>query len=231
MPRKPRFFIPGVPVHVVQRGNNRGPIFFADEDYRVFLDWLERSNERYGVNVHSYVLMTNHVHLLLSPLERDSISRSMQYLGRGYVSYINNVYGRTGTLWERRFRASLIDSESYLIACMRYIELNPVRAGIVDHPQNYRWSSYAANALGVNDTMIVPHAVYLALSFDENERLSAYRGQFRNPLGDELLGSVRAAYRSGTPLGNDRFRGEVEKILGVRVGVSRRGRPVAIKGL
>jgi putative transposase len=146
MPRKPRFFLPGVSAHVVQRGNNRQAVFYDDADYLTYLDWLEEGAKRYGCVIHAYVMMTNHVHLLATPQEKESISRLLQHVGRRYVPYINHTYGRSGTLWEGRFKASIVHASEYLLACYRYIELNPVRAGMVKTPRGYRWSSYRANA-------------------------------------------------------------------------------------
>ncbi len=159
MPRKQRFFLAGVPAHLVQRGNNRQAVFYDDSDYRAYLGWLVEGAQRYGCAIHAYVLMTNHVHLLLTPRDRDSISRLLQYVGRRYVAYVNHRYGRTGTLWEGRFKASVIDASEYLLRCYRYIELNPVRAGMVDSPRGYRWSSYRANAQGAADPAVSPHEV------------------------------------------------------------------------
>ena len=122
MPRKPRFFLPEVPVHIVQRGNNRQAVFFDDSDYRAYLNWLREAASRYGCDVHAYVLMTNYVHLLLTPRERESVSRVLQNVGRRYVPYINHTYSRTGTLWEGRFKASLVQEQGYVMACYRYID-------------------------------------------------------------------------------------------------------------
>src|SRR5690348_7286923 len=157
MPRKPRFQVPGVPAHVVQRGNNRQAIFFESSDYAAYLNWLREGLKRYGCELHAYALMTNHVHLLMTPDSRDAISRTMQYVGRHFVPYINFSYGRTGTLWEGRYKASLVQEEHYLLLCMRYIEMNPVRAGMVKSPSHYRWSSYRSNAQGQEDPLVTAH--------------------------------------------------------------------------
>jgi REP-associated tyrosine transposase len=130
MPRKPRMFVPGLPAHIIQRGNNRQAIFFKASDYRRYLTLLHEARDRYGCAINAYVLMTNHVHLLLTPDETTSVSRIMQYVGRKYVPYINLKYGRSGTLWEGRFKASLVQSSRYLLACYRYIELNPGYKGV-----------------------------------------------------------------------------------------------------
>lgn len=134
MPGKPRVYLPETPCHVIQRGNNRKASFFSAQDYQFYLECLYDACQRYGVKVHAYVLMTNHVHLLLTPKREDSISLTMQSIGRRYVQYINKEYRRTGTLWESRHKASLVDEDNYLLTCMRYIELNPVRTNMVEQP-------------------------------------------------------------------------------------------------
>lgn len=225
MPRKPRFFLPGVPVHIVQRGHSRQPVFFADEDYQAYLKWLREAAERYHCDVHAYVLMTNHVHLLLTPREAQSASRTLQYLGRRYVPYINHSYGRSGTLWEGRFKASLIQEQDYLMACYRYIEMNPARAAMVSQPGDYRWSSYHFNAQGQPSEWLVQHPQYKRLAATTGERCEAYRKLFDSALGPAQLTELRRCLQTGTPLGNDRFREHIEMVLKVKVGQSARGRP------
>ena len=225
MSRKPRFFVADIPTHVVQRGNNRQAIFFTDNDYRVYLGWVAEAAKRWNCAVHAYVLMTNHVHLLVTPQDREGVSRMMQYLGRRYVPYVNHEYGRTGTLWEGRFKSSLIQARSYLLACYRYIELNPVRAGMVEAPVDYPWSSYRGNALGEEDPILSAHADYLALGRSDRERWRAYRALFESHLDQNTITQLRESLQTGTPLGNDRFRAQIEQALGRTVGFSRRGRP------
>jgi len=225
MPRKPRFYVIGVPVHVVQRGNNRDPIFFDDSDYRAYLSWLKEAAERYQCEIHAYVLMTNHVHILATPKEKESISRMMQYVGRRYVPYINHTYGRSGTLWEGRYKGSLVQDEIYLLTCMRYIELNPVRANMVKTAAAYRWSSYSCNASGRKDDLITAHRLYLGLGKDDPSRRIAYKALFRHHMEEETVGAIRSAWQTGTPLGNERFKGKVEKTLRMKVGYAKRGRP------
>ncbi len=209
----------------MQRGNNRQPIFFADADYRVYLGWLAEAAGRYGCAVHAYVLMTNHVHLLVTPETRASISRMMQYVGRRYVPYVNRAHGRSGTLWEGRFKGAPIDGEAYLLACSRYIELNPVRAGMVARPADYRWSSYRANALGEADPLLSPHPLLLALADAPAARRRAYRALFRGQADGRQLDGIRSALQTGTPLGDARFRARIERRLDAKVGHDRRGRP------
>ena len=162
MARLPRLDLPGVPQHVVQRGNNRMPCFLDDEDRLAYLELLRQACLHHGCALHAYVLMDNHVHLLLTPSAQGAVSRMMQMLGRSYVGQFNGRHRRTGTLWEGRYKACLVESEAYLLACQRYIELNPVRAWIVSEPGAYRWSSHGANAYGQEDARLTPHPVYIA---------------------------------------------------------------------
>jgi len=225
MPRKPRFFLPGVAVHAVQRGHSREPVFYEDQDYRAYLNWLKEAAERYGCAVHAYVLMTNHVHILATPKDQQGISRLMQYVGRRYVPYINYHYGTSGTIWEGRYKASLVHEADYLLACMRYIELNPVRASLVHHPREYRWSSYRANAEGKDDDLLTPHERYLALGRTANQRRETYRELFKAHVEEAEVKKINAAWQTGTPLGNPYFKEKVEKKLKTKVGQDRRGRP------
>ena len=225
MPRKPRFFVPDIPCHVIQRGNNREPVFIAEEDYRTYLGWLQEGMEQHGCALHAYVLMTNHVHLLMTPQSKQGIGLSMQYVGRRYVPYINDQYRRSGTLWEGRYKASVINSKEYLLTCMRYIELNPVRAAMVKSPGEYKWSSYLGNAYANIDLILTPHEEYLALGLSEKERTTAYRELFRSCIDEEDLHEIRTCCQTGTPLGNNRFREKIERMLQAKVGQSRRGRP------
>lgn len=225
MPRKPRFYLPGIPAHVVQRGNCRQATFFSDDDYAAYLRWLHEGAEQHECAIHAYVLMTNHVHLLVTPTQSESISRLMQYVGRHYVTYVNYSYGKSGTLWEGRHKGCLISSDEYLLACMRYIELNPVRAGMVTAPGDYRWSSYRINARGDEPGCLTPHPLYLALGRDQEERSYAYRELFRYALEPDQVHNIRATVQTGTPLGNDRFKEQIEQNLQRKVGHSRRGRP------
>lgn len=225
MPRKPRFYLPGVPVHLVQRGNNRQAVFFAEEDYRTYLHWLEKGARIHGCAIHAYVLMTNHVHLLLTPADGKSASRLIQYVGRHYVPYVNYRYRRSGTLWEGRHKGCLVAQDRYFLACSRYIELNPVRARMVDTPDMYPWSSFRNNAAGESNALITPHVLYRALGKNTQERVYAYRALFGTAFTPEQLQHIRATVQTGTPFGNDRFRAEIERALNHKVGQSRRGRP------
>jgi putative transposase len=225
MPRKRRFYQPGIPVHAFQRGHNREPVFFDDQDYLAYLRFLKASADVLGCLVHAYVLMTNHVHLLITPKAANDISLLFQSIGRHFVPYINKTYQRQGSLWEGRHKGNILESENYFLACMRYIELNPVRAGMVEHPAQYRWSSYAANAQGIDNTIIQPHERYLSLGKTHDERQVAYRGLFESAIHPDELDLIRASLHSGTPLGNDRFKQQIESVVGGAVGFNRRGRP------
>lgn len=225
MPRKPRMYLAGIPCHVIQRGNNRDACFYAEQDYPFYLECLQDACRRYRVAVHAYVLMTNHVHLLMTPEDSEGISRVMQSVGRRYVQYINFEYQRSGTLWEGRHKASLVNAEDYLFTCMRYIELNPVRANRVKHPGDYQWSSYQGNGQGESSPLVTPHDCYLAMGKDSRERQLAYRGLFEHHLDEADIHAIRMAVRFSVPLGNDRFKQQIEAAIGRSTGYAKRGRP------
>ena len=218
-------YLPGIPAHIVQRGNNREPCFFAEDDYRFYLDRLYLALKRYRIQLHAYVLMANHVHLLLTPAEADGISRMMSLLGQHYVQYINRTYRRSGTLWEGRHKASIVHAEEYLLSCYRYIELNPVRAGMVERPDAYPWSSYRYHAWGEENRLIRDHDLYVTLGRTETARQYAYRELFRVEMPDKAIHSIRHACYYNHPLGNDRFKEKIEATLKRRVGRARLGRP------
>lgn len=225
MARLPRYNLPGQPQHVILRGNNRSIIFAVEEDYLFFLDCLQDAADRHGSAIHAYVLMTNHVHLLMTPERDDSIGKTLQSLGRRYVQYFNYTQKRTGTLWEGRYRSTLIDSEIYLLTCCRYIELNPVRANMVAHPHEYPWSSYLWHAEGKPDRLITDHALYLALGADQDERRAAYRALFKAHLSEATLAAIRDATNKGWALGNDCFKEEIAAAVSRRVAPLPKGRP------
>lgn len=225
MPRKPRMYMAGVPCHVIQRGNNRDACFYATQDYQFYLECLRTAGIKYDVAVHAYVLMTNHVHLLMTPKEATGISSVMQSIGCRYVQYINKTYKRTGTLWEGRHKASLINAEDYLLLCMRYIELNPVRASMVKHPADYKWSSYRANAQAERSRLITGHEVYITIDANALKRLEAYRDLFKHQLDDEDIHTIREATQFSMPLGNNKFTEQIEAALERSLGYSKLGRP------
>ena len=223
MPRKPRIVLPGHPVHIIQRGNNRTATFFTDEDHRYYLQALHEAGRHYQCATHAYVLMTNHVHLLVTPGTATGPSRLMQSVGRCYVRYINETYRRSGTLWEGRFKHSLIQDDDYYLICSRYIELNPVRAGMVEHPGDYPWSSYRCNALGWPDPLLQPHALYLALGQSKEEQTRHYRALFQIHIEADTLEAIRAAANKDRVLGNDKFKEEIEQMLKRRINAYEHG--------
>jgi putative transposase len=231
MPRHPRVHLDGAPLHIVQRGHNRQPCFFAEADYDAYLHWLDEGLKREQCALHAYALMSNHVHLLLTPKRAAAVPRLIIGLGRRYVQYINTTYRRTGTLWDSRYKSSLIQAATYLLACQRYVELNPVRAAMVEDPGHYRWTSYRANALGQGNPRITPHALYRALGATDKARQSAYRALFRTPLEREAIDDIRLALNQNQPLGNERFYARIEQLTGQRREARPRGRPrVAVEG-
>ena len=223
MSRLGRWYAPNVPQHIIQRGNNRQPVFFKEEDYRAYLDWLADVSAEHGLRIHAYALMTNHVHLFATPGTAESIPHTMQKLGRLYVRAVNRAYGRTGTLWEGRYRATVVEAESYALTLMRYIEMNPVRAGIVTQPRNYRWSSFARNGLGKEDKVVTPHDIYNSLGRTDEARQDSYRSMFRAALGDEKLAIIRAGTNAGWAIGGERFANKVAAKAGRRANPLQRG--------
>ena len=217
-----------VPQHIVQRGNNRQICFGGEEDMKAYLNWLKEFSKKYNVDVHAWVLMTNHVHLLCTPREEGAISRMMQSMGRMYVRYYNYTYQRSGTLWEGRFKSSLVQSERYLLELYRYIELNPVRAGMVDDPGEYSWSSYACNALGIKTELQTPHSEYLSLGKTKEERLENYRALFKAHVSAELLKEIRESVNKGLALGSECFTAQIEALTDRRVTSRKAGRPKKI---
>jgi putative transposase len=228
MARRPRLDLPGQPQHIVQRGNNRGACFFRPADYVTYRDALRRAASDAGVAIHAYVLMTNHVHLLATGFASGAVSRMMQALGRRYVRHVNTCLRRTGTLWEGRFKSSLIDTERYLLSCHRYIELNPVRSAMVSDPAAYDWSSFRCNAQGQDDPLLTPHPLYLALGADPQTRQTAYRTLFRNAIPDDELAAIRAHIEQERALGTERFQREIEQVLERAVRLRGPGRPAKL---
>jgi len=230
MPRRARISVPGIAWHIIQRGNNRSPCFFAHEDYQKYLSILRKQAQSHACQVHAYVLMTNHVHLLITPEHCDSASVMMKHLGQRYVQYVNRTYRRSGTLWEGRFRSCLAQSQAYVLTCYRYIEFNPVRANMVEHPTDYPWSSFHANAHGAEDPILTPHPEYTALGGTHSQRREAYRDLFGTRLDPALIDQIRAATNGNYVLGNDRFKKEVTTMLRRRVIPGRSGRPRKVRG-
>jgi len=223
MARLPRIGLPDIPQHIIQRGNNRQACFGSDEDFAAYAHWLEEYARKFQVAIHAWVFMTNHTHLLVTPETEDGISRLMQALGRHYVRYFNYTYKRTGTLWEGRFKSCVIDAENYLLICQRYIELNPVRAGMVEAPGDYAWSSFRSNGLGQPAKFWTPHFVYRQLGKTVADRSSTYCELFRGQLDATILKQIRQATNQGMALGNNRFKQEVARLTGRRVVALKRG--------
>jgi putative transposase len=224
MPRRPRPVLAEIPLHIIQRGNNRTRCFFGDADHLVYLDLLKRCAVDAQCLVHAYVLMSNHVHLLVTPQTRTSPAALMKALGQRYSQYVNRRYHRTGSLWEGRYKSSLVDHARYLLVCQRYIELNPVRAQMVTHPSHYPWSSYRTNAHGHPSELITPHLVYTALASHPVAREQAYRQLFEIPLPDETLNQVRRAACGNFVLGDACFAAAMAQSLGCEVIPRRSGR-------
>lgn len=229
MPRRPRMYLPNFTYHVVQRGNNREACFLSEECFQFYLDVLKTALHRYNVALHAFCLMTNHVHLLMTPVCKQGISNVMKLVGSRYAYFVNKTYNRSGTLWEGRHKASAIDAENYLLKCYRYIELNPVVADMVSRPEEYRWSSYHYNAWGDKSDVLTPHQDYLQLNInDVTGRQYRYRELFKINLAEEDLHAFRRAAHYSVPVGSDRFIAQIEEKTGQKVGYSQRGRPKAI---
>lgn len=224
MSRHPRAVLENVPLHIIQRGNNRSTCFFSSNDFQVYLAMLAESASATGCRVHAYVLMTNHVHILASPNEATSPAAMMKSLGERYAQYANRRHGRSGTLWQGRFRSCLVDNEHYFLVCQRYIELNPVRADMVLHPADYEWSSYRANAHGQQSSVVTPHDIYAGLGIDAIERQVNYRALFQQAIPDAMLEQVRHATNGNAAFGTERFVGKMGVALGRDLTHQRAGR-------
>ena len=213
MARRSRLFAPGCLHHIIQRGNNRSNCFVTAGDRFAYMDFLAAAAQKYCAAIHAYVLMTNHVHLLVTPKDENSSGGMMQSLGRRYVRYFNNRHGRTGTLWEGRYKSAIVDSDSYFFTLCRYIELNPVRANMVGHPGEYLWSSFGASAHGKPDRLISQHPLYLGLGRDDLDRQASYCRMFDIPLGDDVLEELREATNKGWVFGSRCFTNQLKKIV------------------
>ena len=226
MSRLPRVTPVGVPTHIIQRGNNHQVCFGSEDDMMAYAGWLKEYSKKYNVEIHAWVLMSNHVHLLCTPQQKGAISQMMQSLGRKYVRYFNFQYQRTGTLWDGRYKSCLVQTERYLLEVYRYIELNPVRADMVSDPGDYVWSSYQINALGKESELCTPHSEYLRLGRTKKLRMENYRSLFAHHVDDLLLEDIRQSTNKGMAIGNERFKEEIEKLTGRRqktLKVGRRG--------
>jgi len=225
MPRSPRIHLSGVPQHVIQRGVDRQPVFFSDDDCSFYLDWLTTYSQKRGILLHAYCLMTNHIHLVLTASTAAGLGGLMQDMGRRYVQYINRTYRRSGGLWQGRYKASHIQTDRYLLTCQRYVELNPVRSEMVKAPGEYRWSSYRANALGEANPLITPHSEYLSLASTPEKRHVAYRALFVSEGDNPDWMLIRVATQQGVIAGDSRFAEAIGKRLERTVLPRPRGRP------
>lgn len=230
MARSARLVVPGQPHHLIQRGNDRALIFRDDADYRTFLDWLSSAARQFSVALHAYVLMPNHLHLLATPADNTGLARMMQWVGRYYVPYFNRKYERVGTLWQGRYKTTVIDSECYLMVCMRYIELNPVRAHLLTDAAQYRWSSYAHHIGAHADPLVTDHALYWALGNTPFAREAAYRALFEQALSVRQISELAEVSMNGRALGSDQFKRQLEQQTERRVLMGRRGRPAKEAG-
>ncbi len=225
MARAARLVIPNQPHHVIQRGNDRQPIFHEAEDYQVFLAWLLEASRQFKVEIHAYVLMGNHLHLLVTPSDLQGLGRMMQWIGRFYVPWFNRKYERTGTLWQGRFKTSVIESERYFMLCSRYIEMNPVRATLVTHPSAHRWSSYAHHVGDTRDPLIADHPLYWALGNTPFEREASYKQLVNQAIPQDEVDNLTRAVMKGQALGSEQFKIGLENKLNRRVRPAKRGRP------
>jgi putative transposase len=225
MPRQPRLVVAGYPHHIILRGNNRSAIFYTVRDRRFFIGCLLGAKKKTKSKIHAYCFMTNHVHLLVEPSTEKDLSNMMQSLGRRYVQYINRTYGRTGTLWEGRFKSSVVSKDEYLLACCRYIELNPVRAGIVDHPKDYFWSSYGFRAEGRRDRLLDEDPVYTSLGETSKERQAKYKEWFEMTTADGEWSFIRRVTQKGGVFGNEEFLEKITNLVGRSIVLRPRGRP------
>lgn len=228
MARLPRLTVPGYPHHLVQRGNNRQAIFSGPPDYRIMLALLEENAKKFGVALHAYVLMSNHFHLLATPSSADGLPQMMQAVGRRYVRYFNDSQQRTGTLWEGRYRSTLIETDSYLLACMAYIDLNPVRAGIAREARDYPWSSHN-HYIGLRaDGIITPHSLFWAMGNTPFARENAYGELVNAGISRLQQEALTQSVLSGWVLGGEKFVTDLQKRTKRRIQMAKAGRPIVL---
>lgn len=225
MPRQPRLVIAGYPHHLILRGNNRSDIFYNDKDRRFFIKCLKDAKEKTKSKIYAYCLMSNHVHLIVEPSTEDGLGNMMQSVGRKYVQYINRAYKRTGTLWEGRFRSSVVSNDEYLLTCGKYIELNPVRAKVVDSPQGYYWSSFGAKISGRKDSLLDEDPLYESLGDTADQRRQNYSRMFADVISNDKLDMVRLATQKGGIIGNRDFIAKISSLSGREIVSKARGRP------
>lgn len=225
MARLPRLVVPHQPHHVIQRGNDKQTIFRDSEDYSSFLRWLKDAAKHFKVAVHAYALLPSHLHLLVTPVDATGLGKMMQWVGRHYVPYFNAKYQRAGTLWQGRYRATVIESEQYFLLCSRYIELHPARAGLVAEPEGYPWSSISHHIGVKSDPLITDHSVFWALGNTPFDREASYKALLAQGIGQREVDALTQATLKGWPLGSDRFKALLAKQVSRRVEPAKRGRP------
>ena len=225
MARLPRYRIKNQAQHIIQRSLDGQQVFMQDQDYQYYHDCLEAAAYNNNLEVHAYVLMKDHVHVLATPGNEDSISRTLQSVGRNYVQYYNECYGGSGSPWEGRYRATVLDPKDYMLLCSKYIELNPVRQGLVKNPKDYPWSSYASNAKGKIDEMITPSRQYKRLGKTDKERARAYNALFKSKIDSDTLNTITESTLKGWALGNAKFAAKIEELCGRRATPLPKGRP------
>ena len=229
MPRTARITLAGIPQHIIQRGNNRQLCFASEQDMIAYAGWLRDYADKFEVDIHAWMLMTNHVHLLVTPYSATSTSKMMQSLGRMYVRYFNREYKRSGTLWEGRFKSCLVQSEQYLLECHRYIEMNPVAAKMVQHPAEYKWSSYRHNAQGKPSSLCTPHPEYTKLGKTTHERQVSYRTLFNGHIDPKIVKRISATTQAGLALGNKQFKQQVKALENQARAAKRKARRDGLK--
>ncbi len=225
MPRRPRVFLPGQPVHLIQRGHNRSKVFHGPGDAKAYLSWLQEAAAKHGLDIHAYVLMPNHVHLLASPASEEALPKALHDVNWHYTRHINAAHNRSGSLWDGRYKACIVEADAYLMACSRYIEFNPVRAGLAPDPASYRWSSHKANAEGVANTLLTPHPLYIGLGATAAARAAAYRGICKDELPGATINAIRTATNGGWALGKDAFAAKIGEHAGHNMKPRGPGRP------
>ena len=225
MPRGPRPVIPEIPHHIIHRGNNRQQVFFTDKDHSFLIKTIQEAKKEFNCLIYGYCFMKNHIHIIVQPTLMDSLSKMLKLVAGRYTRYINKIYKRTGTLWEGRFKSSPIEQERYLLGCIRYIEMNPVRAKLVKDPRDYRWSSYSKRAFGEDDPILDSDPYYLELGKTSRERREAYRVWFKESFAEDELNHIREGIRRTVPIGSKDFTNKLSQILGRNVVYRPRGRP------
>jgi len=225
MPRYARCAAPDVIYHIIHRGNNKQAIFYSPNDYSYFLKLIKEAKKKYMVSIYSYALMINHIHFLLKSCVAEHLAKFMKFIAQRHAQYINHVYKRTGTLWEGRFKSSPVSADSYLIACSRYIEMNPVRAGLVSSPEDYKYTSYAAK-IGLREDKILDFDPwYLSLGADNTERQRQYQKFFKESIPEDEWKIIRECINKNGVFGNDEFKKQIEEVLGRKIELRGKGRP------